>query len=124
MGDFKKRPEVREFAVEVTSEDGEISTSRGRDLDDVFRAILWDIQHEQDWTTSEAAERLGIARSTYQSIMSDERYEAGKTTNIENLSKVCAAMKISPIALFESHEAYSPEASATVRFAEDAVFDR
>ena len=119
MGFDSERPEVGEVAVSVPTGDGGKEERRGADLDDVLRVILWDIAEAAGWGQNETARRLGVPQSTLSDVMS-----SGKGARVNFLSRICAAMKLDPAALFQSFERYAPESRGSVRFVEDAVYDR
>src|SRR5262245_39675200 len=119
MAEFKERPSVGQITVTVRIGREEQKRS-GPSLDDVLRVLLWDLKEASAWSTNEASLRLGLPLSTLQTILDQDR----NGTSLEVLSKICAAMKTNPDVLFQSYEGFSPETRQTVRFAEDAVFDR
>lgn len=118
-GDNEERDDVRDIAVTVEIGD-EKEERAGRDLDDVLRWVLEDIRMRMGWSVIEMAKRLGISRGTMRQIFDAN----GSGTSLAMLSKICAALKMTPDSLFQSFPAYSPESRASVRFTEDVIYDR
>jgi DNA-binding Xre family transcriptional regulator len=87
-------------------------------LDDVLRAIVWDMKLEHAWNTTRAAKQLGLRQQTLATFL-DEKLPG---TTLDTLSRICAALKTDPVELFRRHERYKPETRAP--FAEDTIFDR
>lgn len=119
-----KRPRqdrIREVEVEIPGEGTERRRQRGASLDDVLRQIVWDMAARSDWSLSETARRLGVPQPTLQEFF-DPAHERGMT--LDTLSKVCAALKLSPVDLFRLHERYKPENRDEATFVEDLIFDR
>ncbi len=129
MAGIKERPSVREVTVLVPGDGDRLSERSGADLNDVLRAILWDLRDDygwKDWTA--AAKALGLPQSSLSSFFQEEKVKNpdGSTTverqgtRLETLSRICAAIRKDPIELFQRHERYAEEK----RFADDAIFDQ
>ena len=116
---FKTRPPVRAAGIVVDQGSGEESRE-SRNLDDVLRVILWDLIEENGWTEKESAKWLGLARSTLQDFLDTN----AKGTQVTTLTAVCGALKMSPDVLFQNYEGFAPEGRATIRYAEDVIFDQ
>ncbi len=120
MGEIKERPTVQEIKVRVKTDKGS-ETRSGVDIDEILRAILFDMKRDNKWTsTAEMARRIGVPQQTLATFMD----ESGPGTGIETISKVCAALRLSPIDLLQRHERYHPEQGGRTQFADDLVFDR
>lgn len=123
MAEFRDRPtEVRTVAVNVPI-DGEAKRElTGVLIDDVLRQVLWDIRTANGWkSTAETARRLGIPQQTLTAFF-DREILGGM--RLETLSRVCAALRTSPVDLLRRHEKYRPENKEDAPFAEDLIFDR
>lgn len=120
MAGFEKRPKVNELRLKVLRE-GTMDEVRGAVLDDVLRAILFDLVKREGWTQAEAGQRLGITQQNVARILDRERYG----TSLDVLSRMCAALRETPIDFFRRHERYRDvdNESAEAQYAEDAVFD-
>jgi len=117
--EIKERPtEIRTVAVDVPNDR---ETHEGADLDDVLRQIVWDLKVAHEWdSTAETARQLGVKQQTL-SLFLDETLPG---TSLQTLSRICAALRTSPVDLFRKHERYGRLQGLEVRFAEDIVFDR
>lgn len=116
MAEISSRPDVREVGIVVKTDEGE-ERRKGNNLDDVLRAIIWDIREKTGWrSTTETARRMGLPQSTLALLMD----ESLPGTSLDTLSRVCAALKLSPVELFRLHELYKGERE----FADDFVFNR
>lgn len=117
MAELKERPEIRDIVVDVPGAKGKVEQRKGANLDDVLRAILWDLKVKHyGGSTADAARHLGMKQQTLSLFLDAEM----PGTSVNTLSTVCAAMKMSPIALLGLHERYADEA----HYVEDFVFDR
>ena len=112
------RPATEDVEVKVPDGSGGIDVRLGASLDSIVRAVLWDVKNEARWSLQEAADHLGVPLATFQTFMS------GGGMRLATLSRICAAMKLTPDRLFQSHERYAPENRETIRFVEDAVYER
>jgi len=121
MAEIEFRPRVRTAEVEYETAPGTKRKRKGANLDDVLRAIIWDLKRTRGWkTTTEAAKHLGLPQSTLARILD----EGLVGTTVETVSKLCVVLKLSPISLFQLHERYSPSKRLSAGFAEDLVFDQ
>jgi len=123
MADIKERPEITKIEVKVPGSKGQLETRYGANLDDVLRAIVFDLKKEYGWPSdAEAARQLGVPQQTLHLLMNPTVGKKGDLsgTTVATLSAMCAALRQSPIALLGRHERYADE----VHFAEDFVFDR
>jgi len=119
VAEIKDRPtEIRTVEVRIRN-DREVHA--GADLDDVLRQIVWDLKVAHEWEfTAEAARQLGLKQQTL-SLFLDETLPG---TSLQTLSRICAALRTTPVDLFRKHERYGSLEGREVRFAEDIVFDR
>jgi DNA-binding Xre family transcriptional regulator len=114
-----ERPrEIRDVEVPVAGG----RKHRGANLDDVLRQILWDLAEREGWSENKAASNLGVPQATLHDFMAGAK--DGKSLKLQSVSRICAALKTSPVDLFRLHERYRPEARDEATFAEDLVFDR
>ena len=124
MADRDERPQVRTVTVEVpsVSSPSGIAKRDGANIDDVVRAIIWDFKEEvHEWSSwAEAARHLGVPQQTLSDFMNDP--ESG--TRILTLSRICAALQMSPVDLLQLHERYHPESRGDTPFAADVVYNR
>jgi transcriptional regulator with XRE-family HTH domain len=90
----------------------------GVNLDDVVRAIIWDIRQDYGGNQARTARRLGLQQQNL------SRIESGGGTSIESLSRICAALGEDPRAFFRRHELYRRTRGKTSqdRLAEDEIF--
>lgn len=114
----RRRPAVGSIAVEVNV-DGRAQRRSGPDLDDVLRAILWDLRQTYGGQ-ARLARRLGLGQQNL------SRIEGGGGTSLDVLSRICAALRESPLELFQRHERYRTvdDAEAEARLAEDRELNR
>jgi DNA-binding Xre family transcriptional regulator len=110
---FKERPtEIGQIRVEVPGGDDPsgVKTMVGVDLDDVLRQIVWDLMAERGWAEniSKAAKHLGVPQRTLADFM-DQSRERG--LRVETLSRICAALKSTPVDILRRHEFYRPESA-------------
>lgn len=121
MGEISERPKVRSVEVEVPDGDG-ISIREGANLDDVLRAIVWDLKNTvYKWpSTKSAANHLGVPQQT----LSDFLDESEPGTGLKTLSRVCAALQMSPVEVLQLHEKYHPESRGDSPFASDVIYNR
>lgn len=123
MGEPKERPKINQIEVKVPGAKGELEARKGANLDDVLRAIVWDLKVKNRWPSdAEAARQLGLTQQTHHLLMNPKPGKTGEPsgTSVATLSSICAALRMSPIALLGLHERYADE----VHYAEDFVFDR
>ncbi len=120
MAEFKERPDVQ--AIDVLIKTGSTEMKRqGADLDDVLRAVIFDIREDNKWgSTAETARRLGLPQQTLASFMDEKRLG----TSIATLSTICAALQQTPIEIFHRHERYPVKDDARPSFADDLIFNR
>ena len=105
MAELKKAPRVRTVKVKV-KRGGKEATVTGPNLDDVLRGIVIQWKNHLDISTNEAAKRLGVTQQTLSSFLNPEQ-TAG--CRLELVSKICAALDLTPASLFSMHTLFKEE---------------
>lgn len=121
MAELENRPEVRTLELTLDVPDETDRDREGANLDDVLRAVIFDLRAAYGWgSTAETARHLGLKQQTLAQFM-DEKQPG---TRLETLSRVCTAMRMSPVDIFQLHERYNPASRQGSPFAEDLIFNR
>lgn len=121
MSKSDERPKVSTITVEVPDGPDRTVKREGANLDDVLRALVWDLKNEvYDWkSVAETARRLGLPQQTLNDFLGPKQ----SGLRLETLSKVCAAIQMSPVELLQLHERYHPESRGDTPFAADLVYN-
>lgn len=116
MAELRKPPRVREISVEVETERGKKSRRKGVSLDDVVRAVVWQLKRDRDLSQDRMAKSLGLTQQNLARLLDEELHG----TSLDVLSRICAALRETPLQFLRRHKRYDGD----LDFVDDRVYDK